>query len=315
MKNILVTGGTVFVSKYVAEWFVKRGYRVYVLNRGTRAQAEGVTLIRADRHNLGGALKNYDFDAVLDVCAYTAKDIDDLLDGLGGFGNYIFVSSSAVYPETNAQPFTELQNVGANAVWGKYGRDKIEAERALHSRVPHAYVLRPPYLYGEGQNLYREPFVFDCAGLGRKFYVPERGEMKLQFFHVQDLCRFMEILLEQLPETRIFNVGNTQIVDIGQWVELCYRAAGKRAEKVYVRGSFNQREYFPFHNYSYVLDVTRQNKLMPVQLSLEEGLRREYEWYRAHENQIKKKDYLNYIDKTFRSGGTAENEVGIGIKL
>jgi len=33
MKTVLVTGGTVFVSKYTADYFVKKGYDVYVLNR------------------------------------------------------------------------------------------------------------------------------------------------------------------------------------------------------------------------------------------------------------------------------------------
>ena len=32
MKKILVTGGTPFVSKYVAQYFVTAGYEVYVLN-------------------------------------------------------------------------------------------------------------------------------------------------------------------------------------------------------------------------------------------------------------------------------------------
>lgn len=45
MKKMLVTGGTVFVSRYVAEYFVKAGYDVFVLNRNTRQQSEGVTLI------------------------------------------------------------------------------------------------------------------------------------------------------------------------------------------------------------------------------------------------------------------------------
>lgn len=71
MRNILVTGGTVFVSRYVAEYFVKKGDNVFVLNRNRRLQSEGVTLIKADRNDLGDKLKDY-----------------------------IFISSSAVYPET-----------------------------------------------------------------------------------------------------------------------------------------------------------------------------------------------------------------------
>ncbi len=38
MKTILVTGSTVFVSRFVSEYFVKMGYKVYVLNCGTKSQ-------------------------------------------------------------------------------------------------------------------------------------------------------------------------------------------------------------------------------------------------------------------------------------
>lgn len=43
-KKILVTGGTVFVSKFVATYFKNHDYDVYVLNRGNRKQIEGVKL-------------------------------------------------------------------------------------------------------------------------------------------------------------------------------------------------------------------------------------------------------------------------------
>mgnify|MGYP004664107619 FL=1 len=57
MRKILITGGTTFVSKYAAEYFVKAGYDVYVLNRNSKPQVEGVNLIEGDRHKLGSVLK------------------------------------------------------------------------------------------------------------------------------------------------------------------------------------------------------------------------------------------------------------------
>ena len=58
MKKILITGGTTFVSKYAASYFYEHGYEVFVLNRNTKKQVSGVTLIEGDRRNLGGKLKN-----------------------------------------------------------------------------------------------------------------------------------------------------------------------------------------------------------------------------------------------------------------
>lgn len=147
--KILVTGGTVFVSRYMAEYYSGKGHEVYGLNRNTRPQPPNTTLIQADRHDLENILRPYSFDLVIDT-AYTARGVNTLLDALSSVSDYILISSSAVYPET-----------------------------ALLKRVPGAYVLRPPYLYGPMNNVYREAFVFDCASLGRKFYLPGDGSQRL----------------------------------------------------------------------------------------------------------------------------------------
>ena len=175
MKKILVTGGTVFVSKSVAEYFSSESscgtrYEVFVLNRGSREVPEGTHLIRADRtdaSSLKTALAGYDFDVVIDVCAYTGADIQNLLSAIKMPETYILISSSAVYPETEVQPFTEKTRTGRNSFWNDYGTNKIEAEKALFSQKSDAYAIRPPYLYGPGNNVYREAFAFDCAEQGR----------------------------------------------------------------------------------------------------------------------------------------------------
>ena len=147
MKKVLITGGTVFVSRYIAEYYVKKHYDVYVLNRNSKKQSKGVKLIQADRHNLGNLLRDFHFDVVIDT-AYTSDDVEKLLAALDSYEDYILISSSAVYPENLSQPFKEDSPVGLNNYWGKYGIDKIEAETALLKRNPNAYILRPPpHLY------------------------------------------------------------------------------------------------------------------------------------------------------------------------
>lgn len=297
MKRVLVTGGTVFVSRYVAEYYVKKGCQVFVLNRNHRNQPKGVKLIEADRNNLGDKLNAYHFDVIFDITAYTDLDVNCLLDSVGSYDEYIMISSSAVYPENGRQPFSEETPLGVNKFWGKYGTDKIKAEAALLKRNPDAYILRPPYLYGVLNNVYREAFVFDCAVNNRKFYLPGAGEMKLQFFHVDDLCRFMDILLEQKPKRHIFNVGNRETVSVLDWVAMCYRAAGKTADFINVEDDMEQRNYFPFYNYEYYLDVEEQDRLMPVKKDLEKGLKESFAWYQSNEDEVKKKPFMEFIDK------------------
>lgn len=297
MKKILLTGGTTFVSKYTAEYFVKKGYDVTVLNRGSRPQVSGVTHINCDRTQLGDLLRGKHFDAILDITAYTEEHVRTLVDSGVCFEDYIFISSSAVYPETNEQPFTEEQDCGRNSIWGDYGTNKLQAEEYLRENVPNAYMLRPPYFYGKYENLYREGFVFDCAMRDRPFYLPGDGSMKLQFFHVRDLCRFVEILLEKHPERKVFNVGNPETVTVKEWAELCYRIAGKTPRFVSVDRSVFQRNYFCFHDYEYVLDVSRQSALMPDTMPLEQGLREEFEWFRDNPDSVYRRNpYMEYID-------------------
>ncbi|MDE6020405.1 MAG: NAD-dependent epimerase/dehydratase family protein [Ruminococcus sp.] len=296
MKKVLVTGGTVFVSRYVAEYYVRKNYDVYVLNRNTRIQSDDVTLIEADRRNLGDVLKSYHFDVVFDVTAYNAIDVDCLLNALGSFDDYILISSSSVYPEYCKQPFTENTPIGQNKIWGKYGIGKVEAELALQARVPGAYILRPPYLYGPMNNVYREAFIFDCAMQERKFYIPKDGDLRLQFFHVKDLCRFMDVLIEKHPEQKIFNVGNEKTVTVKEWVETCYKVVGKQPEFVNVYQDIEQRNYFSFYDYDYYLDISKQKKLMLTTESIEYGLSEALEWYLEHSDTVNKKPYIAYID-------------------
>ena len=295
--DILITGGTVFVSRYAARYFAQKGHRVFVLNRNHFPQEEGVTLIEADRHELGERLKPTHFDAVLDITAYTRGDVELLHRALGSFDDYILISSSAVYPETLSQPFCEEQPCGANSYWGNYGIGKIGAEEYVREHIQHGYIVRPPYLYGCMNNVYREAFVFDCAEQDRPFYIPKDGSMRLQFFDIEDLCRLMQTLLEKHPSQRVFNVGNAETVSIREWVTLCYQVLGKVPQFRSVAAEVPQRSYFPFLDYEYVLDVSRQNALLPDTKPLLQGLRESYEWYQEHRESVRKKPLIDYIDE------------------
>lgn len=299
MKKVLVTGGTVFVSRFIAEYYVEKNYDVYVLNRNSKEQSKGVKLIQADRHELGDVLCDLHFDVVIDT-AYTSDDVGKLLNALGDYEDYILISSSAVYPENAPQPFKEDAPLAVNKFWGEYGTDKIEAEVKLMTMNPNAYILRPPYLYGQMNNVYREAFVFDCALAGRKFYLPKEGNMKLQFFHVHDLCKFIDIILEQKPSKHIFNVGNKNAVSIREWVKLCYQVIGSQPEFVNVYGDIEQRNYFSFYDYEYQLDVSEQYKLMQDIKPMFEGLKESFEWYKNNTEKVNRKPYFDYIDKKLR---------------
>lgn len=293
MKKVLITGGTVFVSRYLAEHYVAKGYEVYVLNRNTKTQSEGVHLIEADRHNIRNLLDGIHFNLVVDT-AYTKEEVECLTKAIHSYDDYVLISSSAVYPETTPQPFLESAPLGNNCFWGIYGTNKIEAEKALMNFDKNAYILRPPYLYGPMNNVYREAFVFDCALSGKVFNLPKDGDMKLQFFYVGDLCRMIDEIIDKRPGQHIFNVGNKEGISIKEWVTLCYEAAGKEVAFRNIYEDINYREYFPFYEYEYILDVEKQNQILQKTTSMKDGLKEAFAWYQNHQSEINKRNYRDF---------------------
>ena len=293
--DILVTGGTVFASRYTAEYFSNYGHNVYVLNRGSKPQSSNVIPIIGDRKALDNILKPYHFDAVIDVTAYNSEDVNMLLDGLGSFDKYVLISSSAVYPETLPQPFLETMDIGPNSIWGKYGTDKIAAENALLQRCPDAYIIRPPYLCGPMNNLYREAFVFECAEQDRPFYLPQDGSMKLQFFHIGDMCRLIEKIILSDVKEHIFNTGYPVPLSIKDWVSLCYSIVGKTPLFNNIGAEIEQRSYFPFYKYEYILNVERMSIVLPDLTPLSDSLRESYEWFRNNRDLILRKPLIDFI--------------------
>lgn len=296
MRKILITGGTVFVSQTLAEYFVAKKEDVYVLNRNNRPQVEGVTLIEGDRYQLGDLLKSSDFDVVIDANAYTAKEIDLLLDALPSIKDYIFISTSAVYSEKSDQPFKETQETGPNAYWKDYGTNKIAAEKALQKRVPEAYIIRPAYIYGPYNNAYREAFIFDCAHAKRPFYLPQKSEMTLQFIHMNDICRMVEKIIMTHPKEKIYNAGNKETINLQEWVKMCYEVVGESLKIVEVPASVNQTSYFSFTSYQYELDVTNQTQLIGETCDFKEGIKESWAWYQDNQSLVNKRDYQGFID-------------------
>ena len=123
--------------------------------------------------------------------------------------------------------------------------------------------------------------------------------MKLQFFHILDLCRFIEIIMEKEPPNHIFNVGNRETISVIDWVRLCYNIAGKEPVFVSVHGDVEQRKYFSFNEYEYYLDVTKQYELMHDTMTLEDGLKEAFEWYCANKDKVAVRPYMQYIDEHF----------------
>lgn len=300
MKRVLVIGGSYFIGKAITQELQSSGYEVTLLNRGSRMVA-GTKQLSCDRNDpkkMKSALKEKVFDYLVDVSGLNKEQVRILCDALNmqELKSMVFISSSAVYDVEHLKArFREQDRVKKNKFWGRYGTDKIEAERTYcrcmeDNQIP-LVILRPPYVYGEENYVQRESFIFEHILQNRPVILPADNK-KLQFIYAKDLAVIVRKMLEKESRgSEIYNVGNNEYVTAREWVQLCAQAMGKAVEIVnfdYKKYGRNVREFFPFHDYDNVLNV---DKIQQTDINIEEtdmlaGLQNAYQWFLENRLQI-----------------------------
>lgn len=168
MKKILIMGGNQFVGKEIVKKFLGKDYTVYVLNRGTRKNIEGVIFLKTDRDNyieMKNTLKDIEVDVIVDVSAYTEEQVNILHKVMKNkFKQYILISSASIYNNIKCTPVNEENQTGENLIWGDYAKNKYLAEKiTIENSNLHNFkytIFRPFYIYGIGNNLDRENYFF-----------------------------------------------------------------------------------------------------------------------------------------------------------
>ena len=155
--NILMIGGTGVISTEVSKRILAKGWHLTLLNRGTQTRGvcpDGAEVILCDIRNAESAaqaLAGRSFDVVVDWISYTPTQLQQTLSLLrGAYGQYIFISSSAVYSRglTRATEDGPKQNLA----WD-YARDKLGCEELLKIEdllwKCNWTVVRPAVTYGD----------------------------------------------------------------------------------------------------------------------------------------------------------------------
>lgn len=288
-------GGTEFVSSALAKHLIAKGYTVDIFTRGTKpVKFQGFRYhIKGDRKSvkeLETVLCYKAYDYVFDISAYTKEDVQKLTGVLNKdkLKKYIFCSSGAVYNPSNEMIKEDFKRE-ENVIWGTYGRDKKEAEDYLFSiweseKFP-VVIFRPTYIYGEGNNLYRETYLFDRLTSGLPIPVPHGNNTRTQFIHISDLVKAFESAMYCKEAIgKAYNITHPQIITWEDWVEAGAKATGKTAKIIKIdmkNVTINEREFFPFRDVTYLLDTRRADRdviYMPI-LNLKKGMVKSYQWY------------------------------------
>ncbi|MDP5273596.1 NAD-dependent epimerase/dehydratase family protein [Chengkuizengella axinellae] len=296
MVNVLVMGGTEFVGKSLVKGLISKGYIVDFLTRGNKKvdfQGHHKHLIcdRKDHNALRRCLEGHTYDYIFDVSAYTCEDVELLLQSINksSLKRYVFISSAAVYSPSH-EFLNENSDRGENPNWGLYGEDKKEAEDYLFERYEKdelpIVIFRPTYIYGEGNNLYRESYFFHRLMSEKPLPVPNTDQSMVQFIHIKDV---VEIVIHAITTEKTigeaYNLTHSRKLS---WMEI-----GSIVQYIVGKGkvmSVNQekmdalniktRQFFPFRDVPILLTTTKLDEhLFLPRIDIEEGLKLSYEWF------------------------------------
>lgn len=301
----LVIGGTQFIGRLLVAELIKGGHEVTVLHRAAKhGFGRRVRNLVADRNSaqeMKAALAGKSFEVVFDHVydwqrGTTAAHIESTVRAVNGpLHRYIFMSSVAAYGD--GLNHHEGDALAPDDAPDLYVRNKAMSERALfrlHQRSGLPVVtLRPPFVYGPHNPMYREAFFWDRLRAGRRIIVPGDGRRLMQFVYVKDLVRAsLKAMQEPTAVGHAFNLANPRPLAQFELVEALAKICHKPAETVRIPRSLiakmggdpkGPKLYFAFYyDVPPITQITakaqRMLKFKATDFAI--GLKETYEWYR-----------------------------------
>src|SRR5579863_4136526 len=230
--NCLVIGGTGYLGRILVAELLNKEHSVSILHRRPKhdlgRRVANIVADRNDAHSVKAALAGKQFDVVFDNVydrdrGTTAGHIESTVRATGSnLHRYIFVSSVAAYGD--GLNHHEGDALAPDDAAELYVRNKAMSERALfrlHQRIGLPVVtLRPPFVYGPHNPLYREAYFWDRLRLGRQVILPGDGRRLMQFVYVKDLVRAsLGAMDEPGAVGHAFNIANARPVSQTEMVE------------------------------------------------------------------------------------------------
>ncbi|WP_127472564.1 NAD-dependent epimerase/dehydratase family protein [Microbacterium sulfonylureivorans] len=200
MTDVLVLGGTGWLSGRIAEKWADAGASVTCLARGGRAAPYGTVLVSADRDDAGAYEKvgGRDWDEVVDISSNPVH-VAAAVEALGERAkHWTYVSTVSVYAANDvpgADESAELLAPAGPDEEDDYGRAKARAEASVRSVLGfRAAVVRPGLIVGPGDPTDRFGYWVGRLALAAQgdVLVPEIADRGAQVIDVDDLAGFVQ---------------------------------------------------------------------------------------------------------------------------
>jgi nucleoside-diphosphate-sugar epimerase len=316
----LVIGGTGPTGPFVVNGLLERGYRVSLLNRGTREAPEiprSVERIVGDPHfleTLREALGKRRFDLIVAMygrmrhIAELAGEHAERLITIGGSPEFRGLwQPELLFPRGQQTPLPEdAPRVESEAEFrfGWLARISEDAVMAQHAAGRyHGVHLRYPLIYGPRQPMPTEWWVMRRILDGRRHIVLADGGLTLFVRGYSGNMAHAVLLAVDRPEIaggKIYNCGDVRQFTIAQWVEAIGRAMGAELEVISVPAEYaypaRDLTIRPKHSHHHLFDLFKlrcelgyADKVEPL-----EALSRTVRWYldnRPAETAEQRADY------------------------
>lgn len=312
--KVLFIGGTGFISTAVSKQAVAKGFELYLLNRGIRvADIPGSHHLTADMHqpeSVRFALKDLEFDIVVDWIAYKPDDIErDLTLFRDRVKQFVFISSASVYKKPPEHYIITESTPLCNPYW-EYSRDKIACEerlmRAYRDEDFPVTLVRPSLTYDPnfpiaigGWGCYT---LADRLKRGAPIIVHGDGASLWVVTHADDFGRgFLGLLGNWQALGHAFQITSDEVLTWDQIYGTIAEALGVAANIVHIPSDFIGRvaprlagSLLGDKTWSAVFDNSKIKKFVPgfqAEIDFREGVRRTLAWFAADERR-------QYVDET-----------------
>ena len=196
MTEVLVLGGTGWLSGRIAERWADAGASVTCLARGGREAPYGTRLVVADRAEADAyeRVRDRDWDEVVDVSSVAAH-VREAAEALAGAARHAtYVSSVSAYAANDEPGADESAALAAPAEPGDaddYSREKSAAEASVRASFAHrAAIVRPGLIVGPGDPTDRFGYWVSRFALAADgpVLVPDAPQARVQVIDVDDLA-------------------------------------------------------------------------------------------------------------------------------
>lgn len=208
----------------------------------------------------------------------------------------VYASSSSVYGMNEEVPFSE--DHGVDHPVSLYAATKKSNEMMAHS-YSHLYNLPTTGLrfftvYGPWGRPDMAPFLFTDAIMNdRPIKVFNHGKMQRDFTYIDDIVEGVVRVLAQVPQPnpedakdspatswapfKVYNIGNNEPVELGDFIAAIEKAAGKEAVK----------EYLPMQAGDVPRTYADVDKLIALvgfkpAMPIDEGMQKFVDWYKEY---------------------------------